>query len=64
MPDVVKFSEVQDFFMEKRAPHVVALHTYGGGILSTCFSSVCKELEGLQVNEVLYKLSYSINKMP
>ena len=55
MPDVVKFSEVQDFFMEKWAPHVVALHTCGGGILSTFFLSVCKELEGLQVYEVLCK---------
>ena len=52
MPDVVTFNEVQDFFVEKWAPHVVGLHSCGGGILSTFFSSVCKALEGLQVYEV------------
>ena len=54
MPDVVTFNEVQEFFVEKWAPHVVGLHSTGGGILSTFFSSVCnlKALEGLQVYEV------------
>ena len=52
MPDVVTFNEVQDFFVEKWAPHVVGLHSCGGCILSTFFSSVCKALEGLQVYEV------------
>lgn len=53
MPDVVIFDEVQEFFAEKWAPHVVGLHSCGGGILSTFFSGVCKALEGLQVYEVL-----------
>ena len=52
MPGVVAFSEVQRFFVEKWAPHVVALHSCGGGILSSFFTSVCKALEGLQAFEV------------
>ena len=52
MPDTVVFSEVQEFFAEKWAPHVVALHSGGGGILSSFFLSVCKALEGLETHEV------------
>lgn len=41
MPDVVVFSEVQEFFVEKWAPHVVDLHSGGGGILASFFMGVC-----------------------
>lgn len=52
MPDTVVFSEVQEFFAVKWAPHVVGLHSGGGGILSSFFLSVCKALEALETHEV------------
>lgn len=54
MADVVVFSEVQEFFVEKWAPHVVGLHSGGGGILSSFFLSVCRALEGVEAHEVYY----------